>query len=125
MEFGLLTATRVGKKKKDFLAERLFLQDASSHPVMLFSDVPELDDKSAWAGFAASRSLFNLPVEYGHDDICLNYHCYDGVVYKAMIRKQRQLAAAVALKAGAGLSDGLAFLKSLLTWTDGNCCLCK
>jgi hypothetical protein len=91
---------RKGRSCKSFLAERFFLSDGDGHTKVVFQDPIELADKTAWSSFAASRKLFPLPLELMHNNIAVHHHCYDGAVYLAMVRHQKQLLEALLLKYG-------------------------
>jgi hypothetical protein len=119
---GTLSVERRGRQAHDFLAERLFLRDIDGGTVVVFSDYPELQNKSAWASFVAGRQLMGLPLEHGHASITLNYHCYDGAVFSAIFRHNRQLARALCDQISARDGDKAGLIAWVRQWTIGNVC---
>lgn len=108
---------RRGRGGKDFLAEKLFVTDGETVCVV-FTDPQELVDKTAATAFEASRRLFGLPAQLGHNSISILAHVYDRALFDAMVKLQRQRAEAVHLQETIRQewSAGYANLMSLLCW---------
>ena len=115
---------RRGRGGKDFLAEKLFITDGDK-VVVVFTDPHELDDKTAWTAFEASRRLFPLPRQLGHRSITVLAHIYDGALFLTVVRHQRQRVEAVQLQEASRQqwSAGHASLMDLFTWLVAACCI--
>lgn len=107
---------RKGRESKEFLVQRLFLEVEVGRPVAVLEVPLPMDDKTAYAHFAACRAFFKTPRELGHQGLCIIFHKYDRALQTSLDRMHRQFQAALDDRTAEQEHEGRSYRLWLTNW---------
>ena len=85
---------RAGKVCREFLVQRLWLQDSHGSISCLFGDIKLMQDKTHLTSYAGMTSLWQGARALGHKSFVLSHHVFDRAIMSAMRHRIRQRTAA-------------------------------
>lgn len=118
-----LCVRRSGMSSGDWLIQRVFLLSGDGERQTVVEEPKLLEDKSAWAHWAAFRNCFQLGREAGHSGLCVSHQVYDRAICSAMTRHHKQMHLARKLFEETTAPPGQARLSWLLSWCTTVACV--
>ena len=113
---------RTGRRCREYLVMRCWLQDPEGSVTCLFDDVKRMSDKTALTHYNGIVRLWKGARAHGHRGFLIAHHVFDRAVHEAVTRRmdQRQAAFEYHLTCTMGSAAVLLILK---TWTTSGGCV--